>query len=117
MRQNPLSTNPNTIAMREWRSKNKDHYSKYQADYKRKRRKMVYDHYGSICACCGESQFEFLSIDHSNGGGTKHRLQDKIRGAAMIDWIIRNNYPEDFQVLCHNCNQAKGFYGKCPHQK
>lgn len=31
-------------------------------------------------------------------------------------WLRRNNYPNGFQVLCHNCNMAKGFYGKCPHQ-
>ena len=26
-------------------------------------------------------------------------------------------YPPGYQVLCHNCNLAKGFYGSCPHQK
>lgn len=33
------------------------------------------------------------------------------------EWQRKNNYPKGFQVLCHNCNLAKGFYGKCPHQK
>ena len=27
----------------------------------------------------------------------------------------KNNYPEGFQVLCSNCNFAKGKYGSCPH--
>jgi hypothetical protein len=27
-------------------------------------------------------------------------------------------YPKDrYQLLCHNCNMAKGFYGLCPHQE
>lgn len=103
--------------MRKWRVKNKEHYAKYQTNYKRHRRQMVYDYYGGKCACCGETQFEFLSIDHINGGGTQHRLKNGIRGAAVIDWLIRNGLPKGFQVLCHNCNQAKGYYGQCPHKR
>ena len=30
---------------------------------------------------------------------------------------IKNNFPKGFQILCHNCNIAKGHYGKCPHEK
>ncbi len=116
MRINPLSTKDSTIRMREWRAKRKEHYAKYQTDYKRRRRQLVYDYYGGKCACCGETQFEFLSIDHIHGGGTKHRKEENIRGASVIDWLLRNGLPEGFQVLCHNCNQAKGYYGKCPHQ-
>jgi hypothetical protein len=26
-----------------------------------------------------------------------------------------NEFPDGFQVLCHNCNLAKGYYGECPH--
>jgi hypothetical protein len=26
-------------------------------------------------------------------------------------------FPKDlYQLLCHNCNQAKAWYGACPHQ-
>jgi len=25
-------------------------------------------------------------------------------------------YPTGFRVLCHNCNQAIGLYGYCPHK-
>ena len=38
-------------------------------------------------------------------------------GTTLLGWIIKNNFPEGFKILCHNCNNAKGFYGKCPHQK
>ncbi len=110
-----LSTKENSIRMREWRAKNIQHSREYQNQYKRRKRQMVYDYYGGKCACCGETQFEFLSIDHINGGGTQHRIKEKIRGTGMIDWLIRKGLPEGFQVLCHNCNQAKGYYGKCPH--
>lgn len=76
----------------------------------------ILDHYGNICVCpgCGETRFEFLSIDHINGGGTKHR---KEIGKLLYRWLIDNNFPEGFQILCMNCNSSKGYYGYCPHEK
>jgi hypothetical protein len=76
----------------------------------------VLNHYGGKCACCGEDTYEFLAIDHINGGGNEQR---KVVGGGdgMVRWLIKNNYPEGFQVLCHNCNMAKGFYEECPHKR
>lgn len=66
------------------------------------------------CACCGIADYEFLSIDHINGGGRKH--QGEMGGnKAMYRWLQLNNYPPGFQVLCMNCNMAKHHYGECPH--
>lgn len=70
--------------------------------------------YGGICACCMESHIEFLGIDHTNGGGTKHRKA--IKGAPIYRWLRQNKYPKGFRVLCHNCNMSLGFYGYCPHK-
>ena len=72
-------------------------------------------HYGGKCVCCGEDNYKFLVIDHINGGGRKHRKQIGSGGYALIHWLDKNNYPEGFQVLCHNCNAAKAHYGSCPH--
>ena len=35
----------------------------------------------------------------------------------MISWLINERFPEGFRVLCHNCNQAIGYYGECPHAR
>lgn len=70
-------------------------------------------HYGNKCACCGEATLEFLTIDHIKGGGNQHRREI---GTHLCRWLKRNNWPSGFQVLCANCNCAKGFYGTCPHQ-
>lgn len=78
------------------------------------RRILVFNHYGHHCVCCGETEPKFLAIDHILGGGNKH-IKEIGRG-NLYRWIIRNKYPKGFQVLCHNCNVAKGFYGSCPHQ-
>lgn len=69
--------------------------------------------YGGVCACCKEGRYEFLAIDHINGGGNKHR---KEIGGKLVRWLKKNNYPEGFRVLCHNCNHSRGMYGYCPHK-
>jgi len=78
----------------------------------------VMSHYtGSIprCQCCGETVHEFLSIDHIDGRSEEHHRG--IVGAILYRWLKKNGYPDGYQVLCHNCNQAKGLYGVCPHQR
>lgn len=76
-------------------------------------RAAIFDHYGTKCVCCGETEPKFLCIDHINGGGAKHVREI---GGNFYHWLKKSGYPEGFQVLCHNCNMAKGFYGSCPHQ-
>lgn len=95
----------------------------YYRDLYRKNRKEVLDAYGGKCTCCGETHYEFLAIDHINNDGKQHRLEMKGdsphdgSGDNIIRYLRRNKFPPGFQILCHNCNQAKGFYGQCPHQK
>lgn len=92
-------------------------------DNTRKRHKeariRVLSHYGKCrCACCNENRLEFLAIDHINGNGNRHRKENNIgSGTPFYGWLIRNNYPSGFRVLCHNCNMCHGMYGYCVHQK
>lgn len=86
--------------------------------YRRSLRTRVLDAYGAACACCGESEPMFLAVDHINNDGAAHRREIGVRGGgSFYAWIIRNNFPSTLQLLCHNCNCAKGFYGECPHVK
>lgn len=85
--------------------------------YQQKIRKEVLNHYGHACACCGESRYEFLAIDHINGGGVRHKKE--VLGAvhkSLAIWLRANNYPPGFRLLCHNCNSSLGWYGYCPHE-
>jgi len=89
----------------------------YHAEYYRMIKNDVISHYSNNkneCNCCGEKIREFLSLDHIKGGGIEHRKKIKVN---VYWWLKKNNYPEGFQILCHNCNQAKGYYGECPHIK
>lgn len=78
-------------------------------------RQKVLDHYGRFCSCCGENNELFLTVEHTNGGGRQHRR--KIGCSAISIWLVRNNFPSDFTILCYNCNCGKRVNnGICPHK-
>jgi hypothetical protein len=106
----------NAAGMAAWRAKNPIGSAQYQREWRQDLRSEVINHYGGKCVCCGEDKLPFLSLDHKNGGGTKHRNELGLRGSGIWAWAKRHGFPDMFQVLCHNCNQAKGYYGFCPHQ-
>lgn len=88
----------------------------YAREWYRSRRREAIARYGGKCACCGESEHKFLALDHIDGGGNAHRRRVGMRGGGgTLNWLVKNGYPPGFQVLCHNCNMAKGFWGECPH--
>jgi|ERR1700676_1740996 len=84
------------------------------ADRRRRRKQVVIDTYGGKCKCCGISNFEFLSIDHINNDGAKDRQQG-ITSQKLITKIIRDGFPDLYQVLCYNCHLALSYFGFCPH--
>lgn len=81
----------------------------------------VLHHYSGgkmCCNCCGIDYVEFLAIDHINNNGAQAKREGEPKGGVgFYTFLRKNNYPEGFQVLCHNCNMAKSFYGGCPHAK
>ena len=80
-------------------------------------RQIVLDAYGRECACCGETELLFLEIDHIGNDGHKHRKEIGRSAKALIWWLIQNDFPDNVQILCANCNQGKKRNnGKCPHK-
>lgn len=78
---------------------------------RRKERESVIAAYGGACACCGESTYEFLAIDHVNGNGKGEG------GPPLVRKVIEEGFPAAYRMLCHNCNMARGLYGQCPHEQ
>ena len=80
------------------------------------------------CNCCGLNEYlDFLALDHIMGRVEMDSMPELVaigysstlENNKLKDWIIRNNFPDGFQILCHNCNFAKGYprnNGKCPHE-
>jgi hypothetical protein len=91
--------------------------AEYQRELRRRRREDALTAYGGRCTCCGETAYEFLTIDHPDGGGRKEREGLHMWGSAFIGHLARQGYPPGYRVLCHNCNSAYGYYGYCPHAK
>ena len=80
----------------------------YQRKQRQKNRECVFNHYGNVCARCGFSDYRALSIDHINGGGTKHRKETG-DGSSFYEWLVARNYPDGFQTLCMNCQFIKRY--------
>jgi hypothetical protein len=63
----------------------------YSKQYSQKLKAIVLNAYGAKCNCCG---------------------------AGLYSYVIEQNFPKDkYQILCYNCNCAKGTSGICPHKK
>lgn len=106
--------------------KNKKEYSKKKELYLEKRKQyseqiknIVFSYYGWICNCCGETGKSFLNIDHVNNDGYKDLSPSgrKYTGTDLWRKIIKENFPNKYQVLCSNCNWSKyKNKGICEHK-
>lgn len=87
----------------------------YQRNVRFQMKEIVFRKYGNRCACCGESDSRFLTIDHINNDGYIDRNTTKSRNSYAH--IVANGFPKDLQIFCWNCNCAKQYNGggSCPH--
>jgi hypothetical protein len=77
----------------------------------------MFEALGFSCACCGENNPLFLSLDHKIEGDGPEQRKRYDTPQQLIRAARREGWPKDkYQVLCYNCNCAKGFFGVCPHQ-
>ncbi len=113
-------------------AQNTDRATKWNKDNPTKRHKNALAYYyrlqdaainaygGYRCACCGETERFFLTIDHINNDGNVFRKATGFlqHGAKFYKWLKDNQYPSGYQVLCSNCNHGKHRnHGICPHQR
>lgn len=111
---------PQTRSPSKLSSRCKECHNEECKDLLRRERLKALQHYAQAntpyCRCCGEMTYEFLSLDHIHGNGGQHRKQCRA-GSAFYRWLRMDGYPEGYQVLCYNCNTAKGHHGVCPHRR
>lgn len=84
-------------------------------------RDAVFSAYGGyVCACCGEKEQSFLTLDHihNNGANDRQRLAGKRTAAGFQTYtkLVKLGFPPGYQVLCMNCNWGKRKTGVCPHK-
>lgn len=93
--------------------------AEYQKRYRDKLKAIVYAAYGNRCACCGEAEVRFLSIDHvDNDGFINRKAGFDNCTTSLMGRIKREGFPPSFQLLCMNCNHGKSRNnGVCPHKE
>lgn len=70
---------------------------------------------GGVCACCGESEYGFLTIDHIHNDGSAERRRLRC-ASGVYKHILQHASPrERYRVLCFNCNCGRR-HGPCPHE-
>ena len=77
-------------------------------------KRIIREHYGNKCACCGENNPLYLTLDHIDGGGREHRKLDKTANDLWM-WVYKKDFPNGYRLLCYNCNLSIGFFEYCPH--
>jgi hypothetical protein len=84
----------------------------------------VYAAYGGYeCACCGEKERMFLTLDHIKNDGAAHRKEifgkrGQNNTPQFHKWLKNHAFPEIVQVLCYNCNAGRHRNGGvCPHKE
>lgn len=107
---------------KKWVKDNPDPSRKKNSAYYRKCKQETMSHYGGFCQCCGESRIDFLTLDHINQDGAEQRrkmgFNNSCTGFGFYLWLRKQNWPDlGLQVLCANCNTARGFCRECPHVK
>lgn len=104
----------NPERVKTWNAKSRQNNKEFELErgilLRHLEKKTVMDHYSNgtgKCACCGTDRS--LCLDH-----IKPILRSK-NGAKKTDYrkIIKDNFPEGYQVLCFDCNNSKGRYDKC----
>ena len=93
--------------------------------------------YGNVCACCGEANPSFLTIDHVKGDGKQSREKvtyhtvlrngkeskpipriNKTSTSQFLRDAISHYQPGTYQILCYNCNFGRAHNdGICPHER
>ena len=64
--------------------------------------------YGGACACCGETEDHFLSLDHvNNNGGKLRRSGDSNHVSGFYRYALKEKR-DDLQLLCHNWQLCQG---------
>jgi len=102
-------------------AKNRERENARTREINRRNRITIIGHYSDdkfACNCCGEKEMRFLTVDHIAGGGRQHLKSLRMMGgSSFYYWLLKNNFPKGYQILCFNCNMGRAKNGGlCPHR-
>jgi hypothetical protein len=108
-----------------WRVENRARARYHSLNHARKmskivRRKVIgyYSKGTFACMCCGESEVDFLAIDHVTGNANRASKEQGLprAGTSFYRWLFTNDFPDGYETLCANCNLSKQKHGFCIHK-
>ena len=76
--------------------------------------------YGGKCICCGEVRAIFLTFDHTVPVMRQSLVDNRSTSDLLknLAELRRLNWPESiYQIMCMNCNYAKGKSKQCDHSE
>jgi len=85
------------------REKFKSHRHIYFLKLMEKYKTEVFELLGNKCIRCSFSDRRAFQIDHIYGNG--HQQRKGMGTESFLKYVL--NHPEEFQLLCANCNQIK----------
>lgn len=104
-RQNPEYLEKQRTRARLWWQNNRDKQNNKRRFKDDIFKSKIFNKYGgAFCANCNDTNIRALHIDHIEGNGNKHRKRINKVGRDFYKWIIDNDYPPGYRVLCANCN-------------
>jgi len=114
---------------RSYFDRNVDKVRAYKRRYSKERRPFVkawkikirdefLKEYGGKCTCCGIAERSFLTLEHINHDGKKHRKDTWGNSTTLLLDLKKRGWPKDgFTIFCWNCNMATRFGQACPHKE
>lgn len=113
---NPEQYEAHLAYQRQWLKHNKTRQYALGKERRARLKDEVFIAYGGWrCACCGEDERIFLTLDHINNNGAEERRKVG-QTYRLFSWLRRQKFPSGYQVLCFNCNCGKRDNGGvCPH--
>lgn len=95
------------IAAKKWRENNPERYKASWKKHNRKFKKNVLLKISNELKCvrCGCDRFEFLEINHKNGGGAQERKNNGSSNMTFYSLILKGERSTtDLEILCKPCN-------------
>lgn len=91
-----------------WYDKNKHTNNAKCRGYRETIRLEAQAGYGGKCCWCWEDDKQSLVFDHvHNDGHIERETTNHGRSTMLYLHVIRNNFPNRYQLLCASCNTAK----------
>lgn len=98
--------------------RNRDKHNEYRKEYRQKVKATVVASYGGKCYCCGETNLDFLTIDHVNNDGAERKRKTSTEKTIFQHLYKREVDLDVYRVACFNCNCGRvRNNGVCPHSK